>query len=51
MATRHGNFRDEEIEDVKTFLRIVVFLISLTGFLCVHSLVSVALYMINVTTV
>ena len=38
--THLGNFRDEAVEDVKTFLRIVVFLISLTGFLCVHSLVS-----------
>ena len=38
--THLGNFRDEEVEDVKTFLRIVVFLISLAGFLCVHSLVS-----------
>ena len=41
MVTHLGNFRDEEVEDVKTFLRIVMFLISLTGFLCVHSLVSV----------
>ena len=40
-VTHHGKFRDEEVEDVKTFLRIVVFLISLTGFLCVQSLVSV----------
>ena len=41
MVTHRGIYRDEEVEDVKTFLRIVVFLISLTGFLCVHSLVSV----------
>ena len=40
-VTHHGKFRDEEVEDVKTFLRIVVFLLSLTGFLCVHSLVSI----------
>ena len=38
--THLGNFRDEEVEDVKTFFRIVVFLISLTGFLCIESLVS-----------
>ena len=40
-VTHHGTFRDEEVEDVKTFLRIVVFLISLIGFLCVQSLVSI----------
>ena len=39
-ATHFGKFSDEEVEDVKTFLRIIVFLISLTGFLCVYSLVS-----------
>lgn len=39
--THHGKFTDEKVEDVKTFLRIVVFLISLIGFLCVYSLVSV----------
>ena len=41
--THHGKFSDEEVEDVKTFLRIVVFLISLIGFLCVESLVSIYL--------
>ena len=40
--THLGNFGDEEVEDVKTFLRIVVFLISLAGFLCIQSLVSVS---------
>ena len=40
-VTHHGTFRDEEVEDVKTFLRIIVFLISLIGFLCVQSLVSI----------
>ena len=40
--THLGDFRDEEVEDVKTFLRIVVFLISLIGFLCIESLVSMS---------
>ena len=40
-VTHHGKFRDEEVEDVKTFLRIIVFLISLIGFLCVQSSVSI----------
>jgi len=35
--THHGIFRDEQVEDVKTFLRILVFMISLFGFLCVYS--------------
>ena len=43
-VTHHGKFRDEEVEDVKTFLRIIVFLISLIGFLCVYSLVSVHMH-------
>ena len=38
--THFGKFRDEKVEDVKTFLRILVMLISLTGFLCVYGLVS-----------
>lgn len=38
--THFGKFPDEQVEDVKTFLRIVVFLVSLIGFLCVYSLVS-----------
>ena len=38
--THHGIFRDEQVEDVKTFLRILVFMISLFGFLCVYSSVS-----------
>ena len=38
--THFGKFRDEKVEDVKTFLRILVMLISLMGFLCVYGLVS-----------
>jgi len=37
--THHGIFRDEKVEDVKTFLRILVFLVSLIGFLCVYTIV------------
>jgi len=37
--THHGVFQDEKVEDVKTFLRILVFLISLLGFLCVYTIV------------
>ena len=37
--THYGIYRDEKVEDVKTFLRILVFLVSLIGFLCVYSLV------------
>ena len=37
--THHGVFRDERVEDVKTFLRILVFLVSLLGFLCVYTIV------------
>ena len=40
-VTHLGRFRDEQVEDVKTFLRIVVFLISLIGFLCVQTSVSI----------
>jgi len=36
--THFGNFPDEQVEDVKTFLRIVVLLISLLGFLIVHTI-------------
>jgi len=35
--THYGIFRDEKVEDVKTFLRILVFMVSLFGFLCVYS--------------
>ena len=38
--THFGKFRDEQVEDVKTFLRILIMLISLVGFLCVYGLVS-----------
>ena len=37
--THFGKFRDEQVEDVKTFLRILIMLISLVGFLCVYGLV------------
>ena len=37
--THFGKFRDEQVEDVKTFLRILVMLISLAGFLCIYGLV------------
>ena len=37
--THFGKFRDEKVEDVKTFLRILRMLISLAGFLCVYGLV------------
>ena len=37
--THHGIFSDEKVEDVKTFLRILVFLVSLLGFLCVYTIV------------
>ena len=37
--THFGKFRDEQVEDVKTFLRILVMLISLAGFLCIYALV------------
>ena len=33
--THFGKFSDEQVEDVKTFLRILVMLISLAGFLCI----------------
>jgi len=36
--THFGNFPDEQVEDVKTFLRIVVFLISLLGFSMVYTI-------------
>ena len=39
--THFGKFRDEQVEDVKTFLRILLMLISLVGFLCVYGLVSI----------
>jgi len=48
--THLGDFRDEEVEDVKTFLRIVVFLISLSGFLCIQSLVSMSYISIAIAT-
>ena len=35
--THFGKFPDEQVEDVKTFLRIVVFLVSLLGFLIVNT--------------
>jgi len=38
--THYGIFRDEQVEDVKTFLRILVFIALLFGYLCVLSLVS-----------
>jgi len=38
--THYGTFRDEKVEDVKTFLRILVFIALLFGYLCVLSLVS-----------
>ena len=38
--THYGIFRDEKVEDVKTFLRILVFIALLFGYLCVLSLVS-----------
>ena len=37
--THFGKFSDEQVEDVKTFLRISVMLISLAGFLCIYALV------------
>ena len=37
--THFGKFSDEQVEDVKTFLRILVMLISLAGFLCVYAMV------------
>ena len=39
--THFGKFRDEQVEDVKTFLRILVMLISLAGFLCVYAMVCI----------
>ena len=38
--THFGSFRDEEVEDVKVFLRILGILSSLVGFFCVSFLVS-----------
>ena len=38
-GTHFGIFSDEKVEDVKTFLRILIFLISLLGFLCVYTIV------------
>ena len=38
--THYGIFRDEQVEDVKTFLRILVFFVALVGFFCVYPLVS-----------
>ena len=35
--THFGKFPDEQVEDVKTFLRILVFLVSLLGFLIVYT--------------
>ena len=37
--THYGMFRDEQVEDVKTFLRILLFLVALIGFFCVYPLV------------
>ena len=42
--THCGIFNDEKVEDVKTFLRILVMIFSLIGFLCVYSLVCVLLH-------
>ena len=39
--THFGKFRDEQVEDVKTFLRILVMLISLAGFLCIYAMVRI----------
>jgi len=39
--THCGIFDDEQVEDVKTFLRILVVIFSLLGFLCVYSLVCI----------
>ena len=35
--THYGNFPDEKVEDVKTFLRILILLVSLFGFLIVNT--------------
>ena len=38
--THHGYIKDEKVEDVKMFLRILKILFSLLGFFCVSFLVS-----------
>ena len=45
--THYGIFRDEQVEDVKTFLRMLVFMVSLFGFLCVYSSVCCCYHCVN----
>ena len=49
--THFGKFSDEQVEDVKTFLRILVMLISLAGFLCVYAMVCMYLAITNVSLI